>query len=298
MQRITSDLFASVIKRFLTSPKFESLADETKRNWRRTLTLAEHPDTLGSVPVDAMRPALVQAFLDGLADRPGAQVNAQKALKALERWAVVRDLLPRQIMTGTEVVGSDGGHEPWSDEHVAFGEAHCAFHLSRVLSMAANTGQRGSDLIRMRWTDIESVGGRPGINVKQKKTGVELWIPFTQELTRIMDSWERRPGFILLKADGQPYENRAQLTGAWERERRKPALEPLRHLHLHGLRATAIVRLQRLGASVREITNLVGLSQGMVEHYCRLSVQKENALAAVQRLEGRENVVRFKKDMA
>jgi hypothetical protein len=65
-----------------------------------------------------MRPALVQAFLDGLSDRPATQKVAQTSLKALERWAIRLDLLPRQITLGTEAVGSKGGHKPWTEAQI------------------------------------------------------------------------------------------------------------------------------------------------------------------------------------
>lgn len=295
-RRVSTEVFASVIRGYLASPKFLSLAPETQRGYRRMLTLAEHPDCLGAVLVEVMRPALVQEFLDGLSDVPGAQTLAQTSLKALERWALIRDQLPRPITLGTEVIGSDGGHEPWTPEQVAFAEENAVAHLSNAISLGANTGQRGSDLSRMRWTDIEMINGRPGINVTQKKTGLQLWVPFTQELIAKMETWERRPGFILTKPDGQPF-LRTQLRDAWVRERRRPEMEALRHLHLHGLRATAVVRLQRAGATIRDIVNLVGLSQGMVERYCRLSVQKENAMAAMERLDGQKpasNILKFK----
>ena len=47
-------------------------------------------------------PALVQAFLDGLAGTPGRQKNARTALKAVEKFALVRDLQfePGQIHGG------------------------------------------------------------------------------------------------------------------------------------------------------------------------------------------------------
>ena len=293
-RHIMTEAFASVIKAYLASPKFQSLGSETQRNYRRYLILAEYPDCLGSVPVDAMRPALVQAFLDGLSDRPGAQIVAQVALKALEKWAVVRDLLPRSITMGTEVIGSDGGHVPWTDEQVAFGQDNSAPQLSRAICMGANTGQRGSDLVMMRWPDIELVNGRPGINVVQRKTKLKIWVPFTQTLIDAMEGWERQPGMILRKYDGLPFDNRQQLTDAWIRERERPEMEPLRHLHMHGLRGTAVVRLRRIGASVLEITSMVGMSQAMVERYCRFSVQRENALAAVERLDAR--VIDFRKE--
>src|SRR5882672_2358404 len=225
--RISSEVFASVIKAFLASPKFLSLAQSTQTSYRYMLLLAEQRDCLGSVPIEEMRPALVQAFLDGLADRPATQKNALIAVKSLERWAMVRDLLPRPITIGCEASGSDGGHIPWTDMQVELAEATAAGHLSRAVTLGANTGQRGSDLVKMRWTDIEEVQRRPGINVTQQKTGLKIWVPFTQPLITAMAAWERRPGFILRKNDGHPF-TRHQLSNHWLAERDgNPALAPL-----------------------------------------------------------------------
>lgn len=284
-RHVPEGVFATVIKAFLLSQKFSNLSPGTQYWVRRLLQLAESPDGLGGVSVDEMRPALVQAYLDGLAHTPGSQENARKALKMLERWAIVRDLLPGPITIGTELVGSDGGHEPWTDGQVEFAESTCASHLSIAVTMAANTGQRGSDLVRMRWTDIETHDGHLGINVTQQKTGLRLWVPFTQALIAKIDTWERRPGFILLKRDGTPFDNRHQLSNHWLAERQKPGLEPISHLTMHGLRATAVVRLRRAGLEVPLICDVVGMSQQMVARYCRFSDQKTNALAAVHILD-------------
>jgi integrase len=278
-----SDTFAAVIRGFLASEKFQKLARSTQVNYRHTLTLAEHPDTLGAVPVEEMRPALVQAFLDGFADRPAQQKCAQTALKSLEKWALVRDKLPFPVTLGTEAPGGTGGHVPWTDAHVAIAERHAKPHLARAITLAANTGQRGSDLVRMGPTDLETYEGRPGINVRQVKTGLVIWIPLTQELATVIGSWERRPGPFILKEDGQPM-TRPQLSDQWLRERdSNPALVALRDadLSMHGLRATAVVRLRRAGATALQIGDMVGMSEQMVKRYCRFSVQRENALAAV-----------------
>jgi hypothetical protein len=99
----------------MISPKFDALAASTRGNYARILRLAERADTLGALPVDVIRPALVQAFLDGLADRPGTQKVAQSVLKTVEKWALRRDLLPYPITTGTEAIGSQGGHNARAD---------------------------------------------------------------------------------------------------------------------------------------------------------------------------------------
>ncbi len=276
--------FAGVIAAYITSDKFMRLASSTQGNYRRHLALAQ--SVLGGRDVDVMRPALVQAFLDGLSDRPATQKVAQTSLKALERWAIRLDLLPRQITLGTEAEGSDGGHKPWTEDQIRTAIEHARPDLSRVIMVASNTGQRGSDLVTMRWSDLETYEGRLGLNVTTKKVGLQLWIPLTVELSEALTSWERRPGMILLKPDGQPW-SRTQLSDAWTKERdTNPALASLAGCTLHGLRSTAIVRLRRAGVTTGLISSLVGLSEAMVNRYCRFAVQKDNAIAAVIQLDG------------
>lgn len=119
-------------------------------------------------------------------------------------------------------------------------------------------------------------------------------MPITTPLRSAMASWERRPGPYLVRPDGKPWAGE-DLTLAWTWERdHNPHLFPLRSvtvegmtkpLVLHGLRGTACVRLRRSGASTLEISSMVGMSARMVERYCRFSAQKENAAAAIIRLE-------------
>jgi len=123
--------------------------------------------------------------------------------------------------------------------------------------------------------------------VTQQKTGLAIWIPLTQALSRAMSTWQRQPTFIALKENGLPW-TRSQLSDQWLRERdTRPALETIRKagLVLHGLRGTAVVRLRRAGATIPQIGDMVGMSPPMVTRYCRFAVQRENALAAVHHLE-------------
>jgi integrase len=285
--RVTEDCFAAIIRAFKQSPKFLSYAPATRELWGRELDFASRPACLGPLSVEEIRPSLVQAYFDGIAHRPGKQAAALAALKQLERWAIVRELLPRQITLGVEISPMTGGYIPWTEEHVALAEYHCAPALARVITLAANTGQRGSDLIRMGWTDIEVYDGREGINVVQQKTGRQVWVPITSTLAAAMTRWERRPGPFLLRDSGRPW-TRKKLTNAWTYERdTNPALRPLKELGLvlHGLRGHACVRLLRAGANTRQISDMVGMSEEMVARYTRFSVQRENASAAVYHLE-------------
>lgn len=294
MGRIVPGTFAHVIRQFLAWMETQNYAASTKEKWQRELRLAEEEGGLGGCSVQVIRPSIIQAFLDGLAHYPGKQSVAHTALKALEKFAVVRDLMPMPFMTGTSIIGSDGGHAPWPDFCVTLAEQHAREALAKAVTLAVNTGQRGSDTVRMSPTDIEEkicpTTGiyRRGINVIQQKTKKRLWVPFIDpQFEATLGSWERRPGPFFLNPEGKPY-TRPLLSTAWNREREhNDALKPLRdgELVLHGLRSTAVVRARKKGLSVLQISNIYGMSEAMVARYSRLADQGEMAMAAVHFLD-------------
>jgi hypothetical protein len=283
--RVTEDCFAMVVREFLASPKFAGYAPATQDLWRRYLNFAARPNCMGAVSVEDLEPAIVQGYMDGLTGYTGVQAATLAAFKQLERWAIVRNKLPRQITLGVEIEESDGGHIPWTDEQVALAEQHARPDIARAITLGANTGQRGSDLIRMGWADIETFRGVDGINVVQQKTGREVWVPITPTLAAAMATWEKKPGPFLTRLDGSRW-TRPDLTMAWTYQRdMNSALKPLAGLVLHGLRGHACVRLLRANANTRQISDMVGMSEPMVARYTRLSLQKENASAAVYHMQ-------------
>jgi len=284
--KVTDHCFSALVRAFKGSPKFAGYSDATKDIWGRELDFMARPDLLGGLSTQEIRPSLVQGYFDALTGRPGKQAAARSALRQLEKWAITRELLPRQITLGVEIEDMEGGHVPWTDAHVALAEQRARPDLARAVTLGANTGQRGSDLIRMCPTDIEINHGHAGIAVTQKKTGRQVWVPILGPLAAAIESWERRPGPWLRRPDGDAW-LRKDLTLAWKYERdHNPALAPLKeaNLHLHGLRGHACVRLVRAGCNTRQIADLVGMSEQMVSRYTKLSAQRENALAAVLHL--------------
>lgn len=278
--------FSHVIKIFLDSPYFTGLGESTRDHWKRELVLAEV--TLGDLSVHDLRPSIIQAHLDGLARFPGKQSQAKTAIKALESWAIVRDHLPHTITLGTKVIGSNGGHEPWTDQEVADAIEYGRPDLARAVLLLVSTGQRGSDIVKMRWSDIEEKNGRFGVSVIQRKTGVRLVVPFTHDFSAKVQKWERRPPFFLVLApDGRQF-SRSRLSHDWTYERQdNPALasHKQRGLVLHGLRATACIRLNSQGATTLEISSMIGMSEAMVARYCRLANKNRLAMQAMERID-------------
>jgi integrase len=290
LARLTDNKFAALVRMFMSpaNPRWTlpqdkgGYAHNTKISWTRALQFAIRPDCLGDLSLQEIRPSLVQAFFDGIADRPGKQKVTLTAFKQVEAWAIVRELLPRQITIGVKIGKLTGGHIPWTEAQVAFARKNLRPDLALVVVLGAYTGQRRGDLVRMCPTDIEIYNGITGINVVQEKTKRALWVPILPALASEMETWERAPGPFLRRLDGRPW-HKDHLTDQWEIARaRHPELAGL---VLHGLRAHACVQLRRAGLSASLIADTVGMSMPMVERYCRFSAQRENATAAVVHLQ-------------
>src|SRR5271155_922716 len=122
--RVSENSFFALVRAFKDSAKFKGYAIATQDLWGRELDFACRPNCLGAVTIDVIRPALVQGYLDGWSDRPVKQAAALAAFHALERWAVVLDLLPRQITLGVTTGKPEGSYTPWTDAQVALAELH------------------------------------------------------------------------------------------------------------------------------------------------------------------------------
>lgn len=301
LPRIIKGTFGEVLAKFeqhcdernaLDPDSRQHLSDGTLRNYKAIIRWAHA--TLGKYriddPVAGMRPKLAQDAIDSLADKPGLQSNACALLRSLDEWAAPREHLRYSIARGVKAPGSEGGHTPWSDAQATYGEQHAPAPFDRAIPLMAHLGQRGSDIVRMRFSDIEEhrhpLTGRmyPGINVVTKKVGLKLWVPFTEPLIELVREWRRDarpPWYLLAKPDGQPYA-RTYLSWHWWDERKD--IEPLADLVLHGLRGTCVVRYRKGGATTPEICATIGMSAPMVDRYCRFADRVDLAIAAVHRL--------------
>ncbi|PCI85615.1 MAG: hypothetical protein COB24_12555 [Hyphomicrobiales bacterium] len=76
--------------------------------------------------------------------------------------------------------------------------------------MALYTGQRRSDLIKMKWADIDERGF---IYVIQQKTGKHVWIAIHPILREVIDKIEKVGEFILTNDSDKPWSQEALKTG-------------------------------------------------------------------------------------
>ena len=103
MQRVTEISFYALVRAFKDFSEIHGAC----QGLRKTFGAASSTSPAGRTVLVPFRSTSsdrrsIQGYLDGWDDKPGKQAAALAAFKALERWAVVRDLLPQPITLGVE----------------------------------------------------------------------------------------------------------------------------------------------------------------------------------------------------
>lgn len=262
------------------------LSAGTLRQYRRYLKPARN--AWGDLPARELRPRHVDAMIRKLgAEKPGAANNVLDAMKAMVAWANGPvELLTHDPTKGVERFPKGKGHIPWTEEQMEYAELNFTGSIRRFYFLSRYTGQRISDTVRLNPND-EDEGG---FSLPQKKTGVKPWCPIFPELEVEMATWERRPGPYILQEEGRskgkPYSTN-QMWKALDRERKKHPV--LAGAVPHGLRANAVIRLRGEGYTALQISDMVGMSVEMVEHYCRYADRKASGQAVLREIHEQKN---------
>jgi len=268
------------------------LSKNTQDHYRRYLKPARA--AWCDLSAHELRPKHVDALIRQIGDeKPGAANNTLDALKALCRWANgPADLLTHDPTHGVQRFAKGEGHHPWTEEQLAYAEATFTGMVRRFFCLSRYTGQRISDIVRLGPND-EDEGG---FSLPQKKTGVRPWCPIFPELADEMATWERRPGPYLIQASGKsagkPFSTN-QMWKAFDRERKKHPI--LDGAVPHGLRANAVIRLRFAGYTAQQISDMVGMSVEMVEHYSRYADRKVSGQAVLREFQERHNAATVKR---
>jgi enterobacteria phage integrase len=172
-------------------------------------------------------------------------------------------------------------HQPWPDDVLAAFEAHAPGHLRLAVALLLYTGQRHSDVVKMRWSQFDG----DTIEVVQQKTGEPVTIACHKRLRSILSALPRRGEFILIGERGKPYKA-ASLAAMVRKQLRAIGI---RGYSVHGLRKNAALSLSQAGCSVPEIMAVTGhRSAAMALHYSKRAEKKRLARSAIDKWEAAE----------
>jgi integrase len=157
------------------------------------------------------------------------------------------------------------GHLAWPDDVIDRFDARAIAErpdLHRFRLGLHYTGQRGGDVVAMKWADYN----RGKIHVMQEKTGERVWIACPAPLRALLETMPRVSENIFTNSRGKPYGGSENLSNALRIHLRACGFTDY---SMHGLRKNAGMELALAGCNPNEIMAVLGhRSPKMAMFYC------------------------------
>lgn len=270
----TSTSVEALILSYVASTRWEKLAPRTKADYRKVLDYLR--DKIGRRDVSTItRPLAIEAR-DGNRHRARFANYVVQVLSVLCEHAVDLGWRKENPVKGTTLLRLGEGWQPWPAKAIEAYRAVAEGNALLIFELCLGTGQRISDVLRMRWSDIED----GAIKVKQGKTGNELWIPLTPRLAGVLDACPRRGLCIVAGDDSRPLSYR-RASYAVDAGRRAAGVGGYT---VHGLRHSTAAELAEAGCTDAQIASVTGhKSLRMVAKYRAGSDQKRLAKEAMSK---------------
>ena len=283
-QRVPTDTgtFSSLITGFLESPEFNKLADKTRKDYRRYLDGLR--DRFGTLPIEALSDRRIREdffeWRDQYADKPRTADYAWSILRRILSWSYDRGKINiNHAINPGRLYDSDRSDLIWLPHHV---EAFCKVasdELKLALMLAAFTGQRQGDLLKMTWGQYDG----SWINHRQSKGKKKVPVPVHRDLKKVLDRVPRRSTLILTTPKDVPWKS-DWFRNQWGKTAKAAGI---RELHFHDLRGTAVTMLAEAGCTPPEIAAITGHSMKHVETILGkyMAMTRELAQSAMTKLE-------------
>jgi len=240
--------------------------------------------------VSAMTRRDIYALLDRMNETPVYANLMLSVLRTLLEWGVPRGYRDDNPATGVKRVEvEDSGHVPWPEEGYRYVMENAPTHFRRMAFLGRATGQRKSDLIKMRPADLTE----DGINLRiGKLRDKPHMVPLTKGQMAEIKSWGVRDleFFITTPTVGKRC-SANYLNQIWNEWRKGAAPVRDQKMTIHGLRATAIDDRRRAGTEDGAIADELGMSVKMVSRYLRFADKIASARASRDRRE--RKMIRF-----
>ena len=264
---------AKMIDAYRKSPEWAKLAKNTQKSYARHLDYFR--DVAGEVQPDRILTRNILEMRDSLSDKPTDANRKVACVSALYSWGRqygwAKDN-PAIVVKKLPATGRDRG--PWPVDLIQAARDTAEGDTLLLFEMLLGTGQRISDVLKMRWGDMDS----DGIRVVQGKTKAAIYVPLTDRLRRVLAATPKRGLTIITQANGKPVGY--NLAWGWMMDLRKQI--GAEAYDNHSLRHSAASEIASLpGMTADHVRALTGHSAvSMVRLYAGEAMQKARAKEA------------------
>lgn len=247
------------------------ISERTKSDRRKHLSIAK--EELGEMEVRALESKKARPYFidwrDKRASTPKTADDLLGAVSTVFNWAVDRgELKLNPVAEFPRIYSVNRSLIIWTEPQLQLILAMADTEAAWAIKLAAYTGLRKNDLIRLAWTAVRenAIVMQTGKS-KGKKTVV---IPITAQIRAVLDEIPRRGVTILTSSDGLPWKAPGHGLDSAVRRARLAAIEhvrkvegpaapdPFEGLRFHDLRGTAAHFFLKTGLDEEEVADLFG----------------------------------------
>lgn len=207
-------------------------------------------------PLSHIGRGAVQAWFDGMSCNPRSKSSYRTTLRALFRWAVAEGVITMDPTAKLKLPKVEHTIRPWLQhfEWEPFLSRCSPYHKIRA-EFVLHTGLRASELTTAKWSWLHGTVGRPAITVPASKSARARAIPLdrrAQELLEIARETWPNSEYIF-------FASKTVTTGNMRRDTVKACQRAdVTVTDFHGLRRSCGARWLELGASLLEVSRLLG----------------------------------------
>ena len=256
--------FQDLSDAWFASSAFTSLAPRTTLDY--SVAKKRIDNRWGSLPLElfdwpTIRPDLLE-WRDLLGRSSRRQADATfGVLSIILEWGRDRGWITANHSTRPKkLYRADRSDKLWQPADLDAFRSKASSEMRLALEMALWTGQRQSDLLKLKWSSYD--GKR--LAFRQGKRGRRVDMPLPAPLRQILDGRTRRAETILTAPSGEPWRTDPRPTHFQHLWRRATLAAGLDGLHFHDLRGTSCTRLAEAGATPSEIAAMLGWSLSSV----------------------------------
>jgi integrase len=290
-QRRTPDKsrFRFVVADYKASGEYKKLAESTRAQWGKWLDrIADYFGELRIAQFDRpekIRP-VIRRWRNGWADTPRTADYALQVLSRVVAHAVDIGKIAGNPCEGIKhLYNNDRSEIIWTDSDIAQIKKTCSAEIAAAVDLAAYTGLRLGDLLRLSWSHV----GDDAIVLTTGKSNHrrEAIIPLYGSLREVLARIPKRATTILTSSKRRPWT--ADGFGSSFNKAKIDAGISERDLHFNDLRGTAATKFYIAGLTMREIAETLAWEEESVEKIIRRYVGRAAALKArIRKLETRE----------
>lgn len=278
------DRFRSLVALYKGSDDYKKLADSTKRNWAPWLDkIGQHFGELRIAQFDRpekIRP-IIRRWRNQWADKPRtADYGLQVLSRVLSYGVDPLGKIAGNPCEGIKQLYSTNRSEIiWTETDIALLKQTCSADVGHAVDLAAHTGLRLGDLLRLSWSHV----GGDAITIttgksKHRRTAI---IPLYDDLRGVLANIPKRSTTILTNVRRRPWTTNGFGT-AFDRAKIVAKMKG-QDLHFHDLRGTAVTKLYIAGIPERVIAEIMAWSEDEVAKIIRRYVGRTAATQALIR---------------